>query len=55
MQEVPYKEKKRQSNLQEGEATRFQDNLYMKLVRLPYSPAAFTPQEIFLVFTVVRG
>jgi hypothetical protein len=41
---------------QEAEIPIFQDNLHMKVVRFqPYVPAAFTPQEIFLVLISVRG
>jgi hypothetical protein len=41
---------------QEVEAPRFLDNRHMKVVGCqPYAPAAFTPQEIFLVLISVRG
>jgi hypothetical protein len=42
---------------QEVESSRFQDNRHMKVVRFikPYTPAAFTPQEIFLVLISIRG
>jgi hypothetical protein len=43
--------------LQEVEAHRFLDNRHMKVVRLSAlrTPAAFTPQERFLVLISVRG
>ena len=42
--------------LQEVEAPRFQDDRHMKWkVCQPYTPAAFTPQEILLVLISVRG
>jgi len=46
----------RPSGFQEVEAPRFQDNRHTKVVRLSVlRPAAFTPQEILLVFISVRG
>jgi hypothetical protein len=41
---------------QKVEALRFLDNRHMKVAGCqPYAPAAFTPQEIFLVLISVRG
>jgi hypothetical protein len=40
--------------IQEVEASKFRDNRHMKVVRLS-APAAFTPQEIFLVLISVIG
>ena len=38
------------------EAPRFQDNWHMKVVICqPNAPAAFTPQEIFLLLISIRG
>jgi hypothetical protein len=47
---------KKGKRFQEVEALRFLDNWHMKVVGCqPYTPAAFTPQEIFLVLIPVRG
>jgi hypothetical protein len=46
----------RSTGFQEVKAPRFLDNRHMKVVGChPYAPAAFTPQEIFLVLISVRG
>jgi hypothetical protein len=40
----------------DSEAPRFLDNRHIKVVSCqPYAPAAFTPQEIFLVLNSIRG
>jgi hypothetical protein len=39
---------------QETEAPRFHDNRLMKQSFQPYAPAAFTPQEIFLILISVK-
>jgi hypothetical protein len=53
---VPVQDYYRPLGLLEHEAPSFRDNWHIKVVRLsPYEPAAFTPKEIFLVLTSVRG
>jgi hypothetical protein len=44
----------RPMEFQEVEAPRFQNNRKIKMARLTAAPAAFTPQEIFLVLISVR-